>query len=80
MDNLLFFVVGGLITYLILQKPLQIHIRHTHEDITPKISKVELNELEQQMLKPDQQNDNLYDDLTETITEVNNIMGGSDRQ
>lgn len=79
MESFMFFVTGALLMYLILQKPLQITIHRV--DDTPKntYSKEELEELEEEMLKEDPKNDELYKKLDEVLVEVNDVMGGSDR-
>lgn len=79
MECFMFFVTGALLMYLILQKPLQITIHRV--DDTPKntYSKEELEELEEEMLKEDPKNDELYKKLDEVLVEVNDVMGGSDR-
>lgn len=79
MREFVMFVIGMLLMYLILQKPLKITIHHVNETIVPDVDDAKLKELEQKMLKEDPQNDNLYEQLDETIREVNDIMGGSDR-
>ena len=38
-----------------------------------------IDKLEEDMFKEDPKKDDLYDKLDETIAEINNIMGGSDR-
>ena len=61
------------------RRPLQITIHHKHEDIHPVFPDLDIDELEQDMLKEDPKMDDLYSKLDETLMEVNNIMGGSDR-
>lgn len=79
MENFFYLVVGMLLMYLILQKPLQITIKHIVENNNPKYSKEEIEELEKEMLKEDPEKENMYDKLDEVLVEVNNVMGGSDR-
>lgn len=79
MDNFIFFITGALLMYLILQKPLRIDINHTTNHKNTQLSEEEITELEQKMLTPDKKQDDLYENLDEVMTEVNNIMGGSDR-
>lgn len=79
MENLLFFVIGALITYLILQKPLQITIHHKNENIISGKDYESLKELEEQMLKEDPKEDQLYEDFNKTLETINDIMGGSDK-
>lgn len=61
------------------RRPLQITIHHKHEDIHPVLPDIDIDELEQDMLKENPKMDDLYSKLDETLMEVNNIMGGSDR-
>ena len=79
MREFVMFIIGMLLMYLILQKPLKITVHHVNENIVPDVNETKLKELEEKMLKEDPQNDNLYEQLDETIREVNDIMGGSDR-
>ena len=79
MESLLFFVIGALITYLILQKPLQITIHHKNETIISGKDYESLKELEEQMLKEDPKEDQLYEDFNKTLETINDIMGGSDK-
>ena len=79
MTNFLFLVIGMLLMYLILQKPLKISVHHTHEDIKHPVDTVNVKELEQEMLKKDPVSDQLYADLDNILKETNDIMGGSDR-
>lgn len=76
---LIIFVVGMLLMWLLLQKPLKIDVHHTYETIHPELDDEKLQALEQKMLKEDPTSDNLYEQLDQTIREVNDIMGGSDR-
>lgn len=79
MENLLFLVIGALLMHIFSRRPLQITIHHKHEDIHPVLPDLDMDELEQGMLKEDPKMDDLYNKLDETLMEVNNIMGGSDR-
>jgi hypothetical protein len=82
MDNLLFFVTGGLLMYLILQRPLQITVHHKNENIVNVPKDINMDDLEEKMLKEDPKKDKMYEDLEnldKVIEDVNDIMGGSDR-
>ena len=82
MDNLLFFVTGGLLMYLILQRPLQITVHHKNENIVNVPKDIDMDDLEEKMLKEDPKKDKMYEDLEnldKVIEDVNDIMGGSDR-
>lgn len=50
-----------------------------HETINPPISDVDMEALEEGMLKEDPNKDKLYEDLDTVIASVNDVMGGSDR-
>ena len=79
MDNLIFYILGMLIMWLILQKPLQITIHHKHENVISPENKVDIDALEQQMLKEDPKKDQLYKELDDALANIGDIMGGSDR-
>lgn len=79
MEYLLFFVIGFVLSWLITQKPLRIDIHHTTENIIPEKSEEELQKLQEKMLKEDPKNDTLYEEIDKITTEINDIMGGSDR-
>ena len=79
MENLLFLLIGGLLTLMLTKKPLLIQVHHINEDLKPAIPDVDMDKLEEDMLKEDPKKDDLYNKLDETLAEVNNIMGGSDR-
>lgn len=79
MDNLLFLLIGMLLTLTFTKKPLLIQVHHVHEDVKHGINPVDIDKLEEDMLKEDQKKDDLYAKLDETLIEINNIMGGSDR-
>ena len=79
MDNLIFYILGMLIMWLILQKPLQITIHHKHENVISPENQVDIDALEQQMLKEDPKKDQLYKELDDTLANIGDIMGGSDR-
>ena len=61
------------------RKPIQIHIKHTHENITNDKTADELKALQEEMLKQDPKEDDALEKLTDIMTEVNDVMGGSDR-
>lgn len=79
MENFFYFIIGALIAYLILQRPLKISIHHTYETLTPAL---DIDKLEDDMLKPDVKRDKMYEDeqnIDDILKEVNDVMGGSDR-
>lgn len=73
------FIVGMLVMYLIIRKPVEICIHHVNESKISAQDAEDIRQLEEKMLKEDPTMDGLYQKLDETISEVNNIMGGSDR-
>ena len=79
MDNLLFLLIGGLLTLTFTKKPLLIQVHHIHESVKHGVTDIDIDKLEEDMFKEDPKKDDLYDKLDETIAEINNIMGGSDR-
>ena len=76
---LVFFGIGFLICMVFTRKPIQIHIKHTHENITNDKTADELKALQEEMLKQDPKEDDALEKLTDIMTEVNDVMGGSDR-
>lgn len=79
MESLLFLLIGGLLTLILTKKPLLVQVHHVHEDIKPVLPDVDMDKLEEDMLKEDPKKDDLYAKLDETLAEINDIMGGSDR-
>lgn len=79
MENILFFITGMLLSYLILQRPLQITIHHKNENVVPPIAGLDMDTLEEKMLKADPKKDEMYKNFEEAMLEVNEVMGGSDR-
>ena len=79
MDNLICFLIGFLVCYILTKKPLEITIHHTNkniveqlpEDIVPKMSEVnKQNDIEE---------DKAYKEMGALISNVQEIFGGSDR-
>lgn len=68
-----------MICWLTTQKPLKIQVHHVHENLIDAKSERELQELQEKMLKEDPKNDKLYEEIDKITTEINDIMGGSDR-
>lgn len=79
MELLTVFIIGMLVMYLIIRKPVEIRIHHINENKISTQDREDIRELEEKMFKEDPTMDDLYKKLDETISEVNNIMGGSDR-
>lgn len=86
MDKILFFIVGSLLTLIFTKKPFQIKIEHVHNYVKEQDQLIDMEALEQEMLKKDPTKDAQYENfnndmkqLDEVLQEVNEIMGGSDR-
>ena len=60
-------------------KPIQIHIKHTTENLTNDKTADELKALQEEMLKQDPKEDDALEQINDIMTEVNEVMGGSDR-
>lgn len=60
-------------------KPIQIHIKHTTENLTNDKTADELKALQEEMLKQDPKEDDALEKINDIMTEVNEVMGGSDR-
>lgn len=73
------FIIGLLLMYLVLQKPLKIEVKHVEETVKPQFTQEDYDALEAKMLEDDPKKDALYDKLDEALVEVSNVMGGSDR-
>lgn len=83
MLNILFFVIGFLICWVITKKPIQIKVHHVQETVQNKISDAEMRALEDEMLKNKPEEDKKFEDFDsrfgDIMREVNETMGGSDR-
>lgn len=83
MLNILFFVIGFLICWVITKKPIQIKVHHVQETVQNKISDAEMRALEEEMLKNKPEEDKKFEDFDsrfgDIMREVNETMGGSDR-
>ncbi len=79
MENFFYLVIGMLLMYLILQKPLRFEVHHVHEDVQKLKDKEELRQLEKEMLEKNPKEDALYDQVDEIVKDIDDVMGGSDR-
>lgn len=83
MDILVGIVVGFVLACALMQKPIKIQVHHKNETVPTAQDMLDLAELEDKMLNSDAKSDEKYDKFSEefetTLKEVNNIMGGSDR-
>ena len=64
---------------MFINKPIQIHIKHTTENLTNDKTADELKALQEEMLKQDPKEDDALEKINDIMTEVNEVMGGSDR-
>lgn len=76
---LLFFVLGFIICLVFTNKPIQIHIKHTNENLTNDKTADELKALQEEMLKQDPKEDDALEKINDIMTEISEVMGGSDR-
>lgn len=60
-------------------KPIQIHIKHTTENLTNEKTAEELKALQEEMLKQDPKEDDALEKINDIMTEISEVMGGSDR-
>jgi hypothetical protein len=79
MDSLLFFIVGALLMWLILQRPLQITVHHKNENIIPEIPDVAIPKMSEVTGKADPDEDQTYEEMGKIMDNVQEIFGGSDR-
>ena len=83
MLNILFFVIGFLICWVLTKKPIQIKVHHVQETVQNTISDAEMRALEDAMLKDKPEEDKKFEDFDsrfgDIMREVNETMGGSDR-
>lgn len=86
MGNLIAFIVGFIVSYLLFNKEIRILVHHKHEEIKPLVKTVDLEEIEKKMLEKDPKMDEKYErfeseqkNISDVLAEVSNIMGGSDR-
>ena len=83
MLNILFFVIGFLICWVITKKPIQIKVHHVQENVQNNVTAAEMSALEEEMLKEKPEEDKKFEDFDsrfgDIMREVNETMGGSDR-
>lgn len=79
MANLILFALGFGIACLMMERPIKFSVHHTHETVLNTKTEKELEELQEKMLKDDPKNDKLYEEIDSLTAEINDIMGGSDR-
>lgn len=83
MLNVLFFVIGFLICWVLTKKPIQIKVHHVHETVQNNVTAAEMRALEEEMLQNKPEEDKKFEDFDskfgDIMREVNETMGGSDR-
>ena len=83
MLNVLFFVIGFLICWVLTKKPVQIKVHHVQETIQNNVDLDAMRKLEEEMLKEKPEEDKKFADFDskfgDIMREVNETMGGSDR-
>lgn len=80
MDNFVHLIIGMLLMYLILQKPLQITIHHKNENIVKPLPENTIPKMSEVLKENDGQEDDAYEKMGNVLGEVNKIFGGSDRE
>lgn len=79
MESFIFLIVGMLLMYLILQRPLRIEVHHKQENVVQPISEVDMTKMQEEMLKDDPKEDIAYEQLDKVMLNISNVMGGSDK-
>lgn len=80
MDNFVHLIIGMLLMYLILQKPLQITIHHKNENVVKPVPENIIPKMSEVLKENDKQEDDAYEEMGSILGEVNKIFGGSDRE
>lgn len=80
MDNFVHLIIGMLLMYLILQKPLQITIHHKNENVIKPVPENAIPKMSEVLKENDRQEDDAYEEMGNVLGEVNKIFGGSDRE
>lgn len=80
MDNFVHLIIGMLLMYLILQKPLQITIHHKNENIVKPLPENTIPKMSEVLKENDKSEDDAYEEMGNVLGEVNKIFGGSDRE
>ena len=79
MDNLICFLSGFLICYLLIKKPLEITIHHTNKNIVEQIPEDVMPKMSEALKENDAEEDKTYKEMGTLISNVQEIFGGSDR-
>ena len=80
MDNFVHLIIGMLLMYLILQKPLQITILHKNGNVIKPVPENAIPKMSEVLKENDKQEDDAYEEMGSILGEVNKIFGGSDRE
>lgn len=78
-DNLICFLAGFLICYILTKKPLEIKIHHKNETIIQPVPESAMPKMSEIDKNPDVEEDKAYKEMGEILTNVQEIFGGSDR-
>ena len=79
MEYIIGIILGALLVYVFVKKPLEITVNHTYKTVIPDEKDLNMDEMEEKMFKPDEKRDKLYDEYDKFLEESREIMGGSDR-
>lgn len=79
MEYIIGIIVGVLFTYVLFKKPIEITVHHTYENVVSPENMINMEEIEEKMLKDDPKNDTLYSEFDKFLEQSREIMGGSDR-
>lgn len=78
-DNLLFFLCGFIICYVLQKKPLAITIHHKNENIINPVPENVMPKMSEVINAADTTEDQAYKEMGQIIANVQDIFGGSDR-
>ena len=79
MDNLICFLIGFLVCYILTKKPLEITIHHTNKNIVEQIPEDVMPKMSEVDKQNDPEEDKTYREMGTLISNVQVIFGGSDR-
>ena len=84
MDNVIFFLIGMILAFFVVGKPINIVIHHKNENLMPHIPEKEMPKMSDVLDKVDAEEDKAYKNMDNTIKEINEVVssvfGGRDRQ
>jgi len=79
MENLLFLLLGLVIYAMFSRKPIRIEVKHIYKNEQNPVNELDIRALEQDLIKNQIKEDNVVEQLDNVLSEINDIMGGSDR-